>query len=95
MTECPSIVLVVDDDISVRESLEALLRHEGLDVETFVSAQEFLSRPPLLFQAAWYWTSLFPDSTVSICRSVLRWNGMRCQLSLSPAMAIFPSPCRR
>ena len=46
MTESPSIVLVVDDDISVRESLEALLRHEGLDVETFVSAQEFLSRPP-------------------------------------------------
>jgi FixJ family two-component response regulator len=47
MTESPSIVLVVDDDISVRESLEALLRHEGLDVETFVSAQEFLSRPPV------------------------------------------------
>jgi FixJ family two-component response regulator len=49
MTGSPSIVLVVDDDISVRESLEALLRHEGLDVETFVSAQEFLSRPPVAF----------------------------------------------
>jgi FixJ family two-component response regulator len=49
MTGSPSIVLVVDDDISVRESLEALLRHEGLDVETFVSAQEFLSRPPVTF----------------------------------------------
>jgi len=47
MTESPSIVLVVDDDISVRESLEALLRNEGLGVETFVSAQEFLSRPPV------------------------------------------------
>ena len=47
MTESRSIVLVVDDDISVRESLEHLLRHEGLDVETFVSAQEFLSRPPV------------------------------------------------
>src|SRR5271165_7649251 len=47
MTESPSIVLVVDDDISVRESLEALLRQEGLGVETFVSAQEFLSRPPV------------------------------------------------
>jgi FixJ family two-component response regulator len=46
MTENPSIVLVVDDDISVRESLELLIRHEGLGVETFVSAQEFLSRPP-------------------------------------------------
>jgi FixJ family two-component response regulator len=47
MTESPSIVLVVDDDISVRESLELLLRHEGLDVEAYVSAQEFLSRPPV------------------------------------------------
>ena len=47
MSESQSIVLVVDDDVSVRESLELLLRHEGLDVETFVSAQEFLSRPPV------------------------------------------------
>ena len=46
MPESQSVVLVVDDDISVRESLELLLRNEGLDVETFVSAQEFLSRPP-------------------------------------------------
>lgn len=48
MTESPPIVLVVDDDISVRESLELLLRHEGLEVETFISAQEFLSRPPVV-----------------------------------------------
>src|SRR5271157_2403043 len=41
----PSIVFVVDDDVSVRESLELLLRHEGLSVETFDSAQEFLNRP--------------------------------------------------
>ncbi len=47
MPESPSIVLVVDDDISVRESLELLLRHEGFEVETFVSAQEFLDRPPV------------------------------------------------
>jgi FixJ family two-component response regulator len=47
MPESPSIVLVVDDDVSVRESLELLLRHEGFDVETFVSAQEFLGRPPV------------------------------------------------
>ncbi len=47
VSESSSIVLVVDDDISVRESLELLLRHEGFDVETFVSAQEFLGRPPV------------------------------------------------
>jgi FixJ family two-component response regulator len=39
------MVFIVDDDISVRESLELFIRHEGLGVETFVSAQEFLSRP--------------------------------------------------
>jgi FixJ family two-component response regulator len=39
------IVFVVDVDISVRESLELLLRCEGWEPETFVSAQEFLVRP--------------------------------------------------
>ena len=39
------IVFVVDDDISVRESLEALIRLEGLEVQTFSSAQEFLAHP--------------------------------------------------
>jgi FixJ family two-component response regulator len=39
------IVFVVDNDVSVRESLEALLRFEGRQVETFASAQEFLTRP--------------------------------------------------
>ena len=39
------IVFVVDDDISVRESLELLIRCEGWQPETFASAQEFLARP--------------------------------------------------
>jgi FixJ family two-component response regulator len=38
------IVFVVDDDISVRESLQALLRNAGFGVETFESAQPFLRR---------------------------------------------------
>ena len=39
------IVFVVDDDVSVREALELLLQHEGWNVETFTTAQEFLDRP--------------------------------------------------
>lgn len=39
------IIFVVDDDISVRESLDLLIRCEGWQAETFESAQEFLSRP--------------------------------------------------
>lgn len=38
------IVFVVDDDVSVRESLELLIRNEGWQPETFASAQEFLDR---------------------------------------------------
>jgi FixJ family two-component response regulator len=35
----------VDDDVSVRESLELLIQNEGWHVETFASAHEFLDRP--------------------------------------------------
>ena len=40
-------VFVVDDDISIRESLELLITHEGWKAEIFASAEEFLQRPPL------------------------------------------------
>jgi FixJ family two-component response regulator len=39
------IVFVVDDDVSVRESLESLVRFAGLQPQAFASAHEFLSRP--------------------------------------------------
>ena len=45
MPELDAIVFVVDDDVSVREALESLIRSAGLRVETFCSAQEFLARP--------------------------------------------------
>ena len=38
-------VFVVDDDASVREAVRSLLRSVGLSVETFGTAQEFLSSP--------------------------------------------------
>jgi FixJ family two-component response regulator len=42
------IVFVVDDDVSVRESLELLIRTASWQPETFGSAQEFLARPRVL-----------------------------------------------
>jgi FixJ family two-component response regulator len=42
------IVFVVDDDVSVRESLELLIRCGGWEPEIFASAQEFLDRPRAL-----------------------------------------------
>jgi len=42
------IVFVVDDDISVRESLEMLIQFAGWQPETFASAEEFLAHPRVL-----------------------------------------------
>jgi len=41
-------VFVVDDDVSVRESLELLIGCAGWQAETFASAQEFLARPRVI-----------------------------------------------
>jgi len=40
-----AIVFVVDDDVSVRESLELLIDVAGWQPETFASAEEFLAHP--------------------------------------------------
>jgi FixJ family two-component response regulator len=48
MSPSKAIVFVVDDDISVRESLELLILSAGWQPETFASAQEFLGRPRAL-----------------------------------------------
>jgi FixJ family two-component response regulator len=45
MLDATPVVFVVDDDVSVRESLELMIRHAGWKPELFASAREFLSRP--------------------------------------------------
>jgi FixJ family two-component response regulator len=45
MSAAMPIVFIVDDDISVRESLELLIQTQGWQPETFASAGEFLDRP--------------------------------------------------
>ena len=45
VSNCAPIVFVVDNDISVRESLDQLICAEGWQAETFESPQEFLARP--------------------------------------------------
>ena len=45
VSNCAPVVFVVDDDISVRESLDQLICAEGWQAETFGSTQEFLARP--------------------------------------------------
>jgi FixJ family two-component response regulator len=43
----PAVVFVVDDDVSVRESLELLILADGWHPETFASAEEFLAHSPV------------------------------------------------
>ncbi len=44
MKDVDAIVFVVDDDLSIREAIQSLVRLEGLRVETFATAQDFLRR---------------------------------------------------
>jgi FixJ family two-component response regulator len=55
------IVFVVDDDISVRESLESLIRFGGWEPQTFASAQEFLSRPRVFVPSCLVLDVALPD----------------------------------
>lgn len=45
MSDAVPIVFIVDDDVSVRDSLELLVRNENWKPEMFASAQQFLNHP--------------------------------------------------
>ncbi len=61
MSHATPIVFVVDDDISVRESLESLIRFAGWQPETFATAQEFLARPRVLAPSCLVLDVALPD----------------------------------
>src|SRR5919108_6197254 len=46
MSDPQPVVFVVNDDPSIRDALTSLIRSVGLGVETFGSAQAFLTRQP-------------------------------------------------
>jgi FixJ family two-component response regulator len=54
-------VYVVDDDVSVRESLELLLLSTGWQVELFESARDFLARPRVLMPSCLVLDVALPD----------------------------------
>ena len=55
------VVFVVDDDVSVRESLESLIQASGWHPETFGSAGEFLARPRRLVPSCLVLDVALPD----------------------------------
>jgi FixJ family two-component response regulator len=54
-------VFVVDDDVSVRESLESLVRRVGWEPQTFASGKDFLSRPRVLVPSCLVLEVSLPD----------------------------------
>jgi FixJ family two-component response regulator len=46
MADAPSVISIVDDDLSVRRALSRLVRLAGYAVESFASAREFLASAP-------------------------------------------------
>jgi FixJ family two-component response regulator len=61
MPHSAPVVFVVDDDISVRESLELLIQSAGWRAETFASAREFLARPRLVAPSCLILDVALPD----------------------------------
>ena len=55
-----TLIAVVDDDESVRESLQELLSSMGYGVEAFASGEELLAPTALPEPTAWYSTSTCP-----------------------------------
>ncbi|MGB7435406.1 MAG: response regulator [Candidatus Acidiferrum sp.] len=48
MADVTPIVFVADDDVSVRESLQRMIRCEGWQPRAFASLEEFFARPPVV-----------------------------------------------
>ena len=84
------IVFVVDDDISVRESLELLIRCEGWRPETFSSARDFLTRPRVIVPNCLVLDVSLPGLNGLSCKSVSRSNELTCRSSSSRATAMCP-----
>jgi FixJ family two-component response regulator len=61
MSRPTPIVFVVDDDTSVREALDSLIRLDNWQVETFGSAQDFLCRPRVVAPSCLVLDVALPD----------------------------------
>src|SRR5687767_11736677 len=61
MSHATPIVFVVDDDLSVRKSLELLIESAGWQPETFASGQEFLARSRVLAPSCLVLDVVLPD----------------------------------
>jgi len=61
--DAPPVVFVIDDDFSVRESLDLLIRTAGWRPETYASAQAFLARDRISMPSCLVLDMSLPDLT--------------------------------
>jgi len=59
--DADSVVFIVDDDLSVREALEALIEQAGWRAYTFASAQAFLAHPGIAAPSCLLLDVFLPD----------------------------------
>ena len=71
------LVLVVDDDASVRKSLARLVKNAGYEVETFPSVRDFLARPPYVGPSCLVLDVRMPGLTGLDLQEALRATGQR------------------
>src|SRR5258708_31829260 len=88
------IVFVVDDDISVRESLEALIRFVGWQPETFASAEEFLARSRPLAPSCLVLDVSLPELNGLELQKLFAPIRTNMPIISFPAHGIFPTPAR-
>ena len=94
MSHATSIVFVVDDDISVRESLELLIQSEGWQPETFSSAHDFLVRPRTPVPSCLLLDISMPGLNGLELQKRLQPNTLMCPLSSSQVTAMCQKQCR-
>jgi FixJ family two-component response regulator len=80
-------LLDVDDDVSVRESLELLIRNAGWQPELLASAQEFLARPRVVAPSCLVLDVTLPGLSGLELKSASLPIGRTCPSSSSRVMA--------
>jgi DNA-binding NtrC family response regulator len=95
VSEGAPVVFVVDDDASVRESLELLIRTAGWVPRTFASARDFLSCAEIAAPGCLVLDVHLPDLDGLDLRSASRSIGTTFPSSSSPATATCRWRCGR
>ena len=88
-------VFVVDDDISVRESLELMIQASGWRPATCASAQEFLAHPPSAGPSCLVLDMTLPDVSGLDLQKRVAADRRTCPSSSSPGTATSRRASRR